>query len=443
MKKLLCALMALMMLTAFALAEAPSAEVIDRFSDTWVDAGAAMEIWYDADDAAFHCTAVLGDGGDVSDKFEYASCRYDADSDTLICEDGARTHEDHGESTVTDGLTAAVFFADVGDRLIWNDSEGLAQDLRLRRLEDAEATEYAKSLGFAGRWGCGRATIDITVQDDGTFKVFVSWASSAAQSVEWGYACAYDGDSKCLYTCMPGSKAVVTYAEDGDFDSAVTEYEDGEARFRIDGDGMLIWEDAKENAGEGMRFERGIDFGASGSEIRSVNDTVDMNDGEYPASFNRANLSGDALGDVKLYTVDCYDIVDIDQMAVGDTIVVEGESIRIESLEEDEYGHKLVNGGYDAGGCTLSPFSEDNCWMCVEDDDFNTCTERAEVTLTLSENVVFTDGWDIEKDPVTAEGIEAVTAAIQGSENDAFDSHNTTVRLEDGRVVEIIRRYVP
>lgn len=81
--------------------------------------------------------------------------------------------------------------------------------------------------------------------------------------------------------------------------------------------------------------------------------------------------------------------------------------------------------------------------MCVEDDDFNTCTERAEVTLTLSENVVFTDGWDIEKDPVTAEGIEAVTAAIQGSENDAFDSHNTTVRLEDGRVVEIIRRYVP
>ena len=443
MKKLLCALMALMMFAAFALAEAPAAEVIDRFSDTWVDTGAAMEIWYDADDAAFHCTAVLGDGGDVSDVFEYKSCRYDAAGDTLICEDGVRTHEDHGKSTVTDGLSAVVFFADVGERLIWNDSEGLAQNFRLRRLEEAEAAEYAESLGFAGRWGCGRATIDITVQDDGTFKVFTNWGSSAAQSVEWTYACAYDGDKNCLYSYMPGSKAVVTYAEGGGFDSVAPEYDDGEAKFFIDADGMLIWEDAKENAGEGMRFERGIDFGASGREIRSMNDTVDMNEGEYPASFDRANLAGDALGDVKLYTDDCYDIVDIHQMAVGDTIVVGGEGIRIESLEEDEYGHKLVNGGFDAGGCTLSPFDEDNCWMCVEDDDFNTYTERAEATLTLSENVVFTDGWDIEKDPVTAEGLEAVTAAIQGSKNDAFYCHNTTVRFENGKVVEIIRRYVP
>lgn len=262
MKKLLCALTALVMLAAVALAEAPAAEVIDRFSDTWVDTGAAMEIWYDADDAAFHCTAVLGDGGDVSDTFEYNTCRYDAETDTLICEDGTRTHDDHGETTATDGLTAKVFFADSGDRLIWTDSEGLAGDFRLQRLEDAEAAEYAESLGFAGRWGCGRATIDITIQDDGSFKVFIAWGSSAAESVEWTYPCVYDGDSNCLYSYMPGSKAVVTYAEGGDFESVETEYEDGEATFTIDADGMLIWQDAKENAGDGMRFERGVDVGS-------------------------------------------------------------------------------------------------------------------------------------------------------------------------------------
>lgn len=262
MKNLLCMLMALlMMFTAFALAEAPAAEAIDRFSDTWVDAGAAMEIWYDAEDAAFHCTAVLGDGGDVSDAFEYANCRYDAANDTLICEGGTRTHEEPGETTVTEGLTAEVYFADATERLIWNDSEGLAKDFLLQRLEDAEAVEYAEALGFAGRWGCERATIDIAVQDDGTFKVFIAWGSSAAESVEWTYACVYDGDRKCLYSYMPGSKVIVTYAEGGDVESAVTEYDDGEATFTIDEDGMLIWNDAKENAGEGMRFERGIDPG--------------------------------------------------------------------------------------------------------------------------------------------------------------------------------------
>ena len=45
--------------------------------------------------------------------------------------------------------------------------------------------------------------------------------------------------------------------EDGEVASRVTEYEDGAATFTIDGDGMLIWNDAKENAGDGMRFERG------------------------------------------------------------------------------------------------------------------------------------------------------------------------------------------
>lgn len=263
MKNLLCMLMALMLVfAAFALAEAPAAEVIDRFSDTWVDAGAAMEIWYDAEDAAFHCTAVLGDGGDVSDTFEYANCSYDADGDKLICEGGTRTHEEPGETAVTEGLTAEVYFADAAERLIWNDSEGLAKDFLLQRLEEAEAVEYAESLGFAGRWGCERATIDIDVQDDGTFKVFIAWGSSAAESVEWTYACVYDGDRKCLYSYMPGSKVIVTYAEGGDVESAVTEYDDGEATFEIDEGGMLIWNDAKDNAGEGMRFERGIDLDA-------------------------------------------------------------------------------------------------------------------------------------------------------------------------------------
>lgn len=182
---------------------------------------------------------------------------------------------------------------------------------------------------------------------------------------------------------------------------------------------------------------------ASGRVIRPMNGEVNLNEGTYPVDFDRGNLSEGTLRDVRIYTVDCYDIVDIQQMAVGDSIVVEGKDIVINSLEEDEYGNKLVNGGFEADGCTLSSYEEDNCWMCVEYNDFHTYTEQATETLTLSESVTFTDGWDIDAEPVTVSGIEAVTKAIQESENDSFYNHNTEIRLEDGKVVEIIRRFVP
>ena len=40
-------------------------------------------------------------------------------------------------------------------------------------------------------------------------------------------------------------------------------------------------------------------------------------------------------------------------------------------------------------------------------------------------------------------GAAAVAEAIAGSEMDYFSPFNTTVRVEDGRIVEIIREYMP
>lgn len=97
MKKALCIMTALLMLTvSFALAEANAPvddKIIERFSDTWVADGLALEIW--AEDGAFHCRGTLSDGEIESDEdsWEYAACRYDAASESLQCADGTRTHE--------------------------------------------------------------------------------------------------------------------------------------------------------------------------------------------------------------------------------------------------------------------------------------------------------------------------------------------------------------
>ena len=124
---------------------AVSTAVADRFSDTWVADGLAVELWYDG--GTFHCHAVQGDGGDESSVIVYTFAEYDEARDLVICEDGIRTlerwnneSEELDSETGATGLTA-VFRLDEQDRLIYGDSEGIFRDAVLKRLSVAEDEE--------------------------------------------------------------------------------------------------------------------------------------------------------------------------------------------------------------------------------------------------------------------------------------------------------------
>ena len=131
-------------------------------------------------------------------------------------------------------------------------------------------------------------------------------------------------------------------------------------------------------------------------------------------------------------------------MKIGDSFEAEGKTVTIESLGTDEFGNININGGFEKeGGYTLTTDEDTNGWTTTSWDDFCTYTERDTVDLTLAENVIFNDSWDTEADPVTAEGIEAVAKAIMESENDSFYEHNTELVIEDGKVIEFNRHYVP
>ena len=177
----------------------------------------------------------------------------------------------------------------------------------------------------------------------------------------------------------------------------------------------------------------------------------DPNDGSYPAAFNRDEVKDGSLYNVKLYTEDIYDIVDVSKMAVGDTFEAEGKTITIESIDKDEFGNIKINGGFEEDdGYTLTTEEGTNGWITTGYNDFGTNTERATCNLELAENVTFTDSSALDADailkgekPLTATGIEAVTKAIAESGNDSFYDHNTKVVIQDGKVVEINRNYVP
>ena len=182
---------------------------------------------------------------------------------------------------------------------------------------------------------------------------------------------------------------------------------------------------------------------AEGKTVKPMVTEIDLAapaDGIYAAYFAPADL-GDGQLKFTIYTEDCYDIVDIDTLAVGDTIIAGGIDIKIETLERND--DLLINGGIDEGGFNLRPYDEDNCWKMALEDDYATWSEYGETTLPLADDVTFTDGWNIEKNPETTTGAEAVAGAITGTDMDYFSPLNTTVRVEGGKIVEIVRAYMP
>ena len=178
--------------------------------------------------------------------------------------------------------------------------------------------------------------------------------------------------------------------------------------------------------------------------VRPMAEGIDpeaLEDGVYSVSFDRSDLVDGVLNHAHIFAVDSYDIVDIHLLSVGDVIVIGGSEVPVGSLEWED-GGLMLNGG-DADSFFLVGHDEDNCFRVLLEDDYPTYTDYGETNLALASGVVFRDGWDIEREEMTVEGAEEVARAIIESENEFFDAYNTTVRIESGKVVEIIRTYNP
>ena len=198
---------------------------------------------------------------------------------------------------------------------------------------------------------------------------------------------------------------------------------------------------------------------AMAETIAPMNNDFNENEGTYAAAFKPTDLK-DGMLNLQLLTLDQYAPEAIEKIAVGDELVIEGKTVAIATLEKDEYDNLLINGGmYKKDGYTLSHYEPDpeddeeyfpDCWMSIVDNDYHTYTDHGTFNLPLADNVTFTDKWDMDmaaydagREPLTAEGIEAVTKAITESDHDIFYENNAEVVIRDGRIVEIHRDFVP
>lgn len=170
-------------------------------------------------------------------------------------------------------------------------------------------------------------------------------------------------------------------------------------------------------------------------------DTEKPADGTYAASFSSADVIDNA-GRLELhftaYEYALYDAAQISKLAAGDTLVVDGEDMTVESVEQSN-GGVSVNGGLENDGVDLAP-GEGGTYYISQMDDAKDYQSVGEATLPVNEEFVLTD----DSDPSNP-GQTLLAGDLFSLEDDAqgFTPNNTTLTVKDGYVVAAHRVYVP
>ena len=182
--------------------------------------------------------------------------------------------------------------------------------------------------------------------------------------------------------------------------------------------------------------------------VMPMDASVDVNqlpDGDYPVAFDRGDVarlaSGVYMNAVSIYAMDRYAAADIEGLAAGDTVVVEGKPIAVEKVEATESLMKVNGGLGEENGCDFGK-NDDGSYSVYGYDDLPTYTQLGVTTLVVDEAAVFEDSSDIDGEPVSAE-YSGLVEAMQGAKFDSFYANNTTVTIRSGRVTRIARVYTP
>ena len=143
--------------------------------------------------------------------------------------------------------------------------------------------------------------------------------------------------------------------------------------------------------------------------------------------------------DLKIYSYDCYDMVDISNLKVGDTLVKHSGKVQVTSIEQNDAGTVYINGGLDNGGFDLVT---DDCGVFYEMgyNDHKNWYQVGEATIRVSADFKGSDCADPELGEVVIYPGDFLVDAVT---NYDFTPYNTTIRIVGGQIVEMNRRYIP
>ena len=179
--------------------------------------------------------------------------------------------------------------------------------------------------------------------------------------------------------------------------------------------------------------------------VAPLPDTVmeNLTDAVLSVSLEEGDAYVDDTGimrmDLKVYTYDKYDMVDISALKEGDTIITHAGEVEVTSIERSESGIIYINGGLEEGGFDLVT-DDSGIFYETGFDDAKNWYEVGTATIRVSADF---EGRDLS-DPEQGEVILYPGSFLVGEVSDYnFTPYNTTIRVEEGQIIEMTRSFVP
>ena len=161
-------------------------------------------------------------------------------------------------------------------------------------------------------------------------------------------------------------------------------------------------------------------------------------------SFEEGDAYVDDTGvmrlDVEIYTYDLYDMVDMASLKEGDTIRIRQKEVVVTSIEHNDFGTLMINGGIENGGYDFFTNDSGVYFECGL-SDMKSYYEIGEVTLRVSPDFEFYDSSDLDKGEVLYYPGDFLTSDAGIVYH--FVPYNTSIVIEDGMVIRMERVYTP
>ena len=193
--------------------------------------------------------------------------------------------------------------------------------------------------------------------------------------------------------------------------------------------------------------EEKVEVTEEAAKISPLPTTIDMNaldNCTLAVSFEEGDAYVDDTGamqlDVTVYTYDLYDMVDIANLKEGDTIVIQGHEVAVETVETLESGLVFINGGMENGGYDLW-HNDSGVYFEHGYNDAKSYYALGEATIRVSTEFEFVDSSDLDKGEVTYYPGDFLTDNAGILYN--FVPNNTSIVVEGGQIIQMTRIYTP
>lgn len=200
---------------------------------------------------------------------------------------------------------------------------------------------------------------------------------------------------------------------------------------------------------QGKLIVDGIEYKKLNGNFISPNpsyvDVENIEDGVYHANIGEPQIEeseGKTTIRTGIYTVETFDIVDINNMTEGDAISVSGRVFCIDSIEKTPSGIININGGIENQGTALIADDESNCFVHVGMDMEKSYTNHGFVTLAVNDDVKFIDGSNPTEEK-EYKGKDAIVALKELLKKSSLTENNCTITVKNGEIIEINRFYTP